>query len=148
VTRRIRTIVLHLDVVLVACAIAGCGMIPLKMPAADEVGSIVVSSRDGSVVEAWDKPPLIRTIDNRDEIAQIVAFLAAQSRGWDQLLDSPPNSKCAVNFERDQQVEFSFDLQRDSMGSYSGAGGYKLRRIDAQESKRIHDLLGTTASDE
>jgi hypothetical protein len=148
VTHLIRAILLDLGVVLVACTIAGCGMIPLTMPAADEVDRIFVSSRDGSVVEAWDKPPLVRTIDNRDQIAQIVAFLAAHRRGWYQLWDSPPNSICAVNFERDQQVVFSFDLQRDSMGSYSGNGGYKLRRIDAQESKRIHELLGITASEE
>jgi hypothetical protein len=142
------TIVLDLGLVLAGCAIAGCRMLPKSMPTTDEVDRIVVSSPNGSAEESWDKPPLIRIIDDRRIIDRVIAFLSARDRGWHQLLDTPPNSNHTVIFERDGRVVFSFGLQRDSMDSYFRSGAYKARELNSQDSKQIRQLLGITTSDD
>ena len=146
---QIGAISLDLGLVLVACAIAGCRMIPVAMPAVDDVDRIVVNGNSNDWRKYFpndhpgflDEPPLTRSIEDRDRIAQIIALLATHNRGWHPILDTPPNSTHCVTLERDHRVVFSFWLDRTYMGSYFG-DVYKVREIDAEESKRFHELLG------
>ena len=146
-THRIRTILLDHGMALMVCAIAGCQILPLTTLSADELDRIVVNSGGGFQLEGFTKPPLTRIIDNRDQIAQIVAFLAAHNQGWHGPWDTPPNTVDLITFERDQHVVFQLNLGEDWMDTSSG-GTYKIRRVGVQESKRIHELLGITSADE
>jgi hypothetical protein len=117
------------------------------MPTVDDVDRIVVTSTDGSVEDMLgEKPPLTRVIENRDQIAQIVAFVAAHPRGWHQPWDTPANTVHSITFERDQRVVFAFRLDCEGMNS-DWAGTYKVRRLDARESQTIHELLGLKTLD-